>query len=491
MASAEAADPDGDDDSDLDAQDLAKLADILRQQAKRFGTKVCPYFDDSPLVNDARLKHGKDDGIEACMPLLRKMHAVRRGLNSSRLFYKKALRQINQEMTDAGDWNMTKPAVKEWVDLFTNKLRNMCRVVSQAEMKSPECDWIQKMPWKQDGAAPAKKRRKVLQKRPAASEAAIGEADEEGVADEEGEAGVGDEEYVDEEDVGEAEPPVRGRASEEFGDEEWEFGIYPSTRLAFRRKRGTKRGSRPETSLPIEVPAGANGSDRVDASWPDGMKITTHITVDEFNAMGPTIERTGAAARYEVLYQTEKKDTGSELTIEQRVDRELLIAMKEQGKGILFVPARLFGPVGEDPKMRIDPSMPTIVKAIDFMVPICERFANGDLKRGDLIAARDAKLKEEFGYDAIPRRGTKPTTLKRPAACSDETKASTEAPAIPIPSMTEMPENSSTEAPAIPNPSMQTQMSAPSSVPTQMSALSLSLEELWLQSVRRMGEPLQ
>ena len=120
-----------------------------------------------------------------------------------------------------------------------------------------------------------------------------------------------------------------------------------------------------EPSLPLQPPAGPDDT-LVVARWADGsshpLPGLTKLRLSELQ--GAPIVRT--------LWESRHAESGNRIWIDQRVDRQLLLSMYEQGKQRLQLSVNLFGNV---PNERQSPDHPAIKAALNIMVIVAEKFS--------------------------------------------------------------------------------------------------------------------
>ena len=117
--------------------------------------------------------------------------------------------------------------------------------------------------------------------------------------------------------------------------------------------------------------------------------------------------------------------TNHSLVLEQRPDRKLLLSLKEQNRQILQCIVSAFGDLPAPQPAIVGLDCLALQKARDFMLPLCEASASGDIATPDeLKSQRDEKFKL-VGKEKPTSRG-----MKRPAAATvktEKTDASTSA----------------------------------------------------------------
>ena len=102
-------------------------------------------------------------------------------------------------------------------------------------------------------------------------------------------------------------------------------------------------------------------------------------------------------------------ETKHKVTVQQRVDRILLLLLCEQQRQVLQIRMNIFGEIKNE-KEQLPIKDPVLMKAMEVMVPLAKKFVNNELRRTELKAARDEALR------SLPLPGPKPAVAKRPAA---------------------------------------------------------------------------
>jgi hypothetical protein len=128
------------------------------------------------------------------------------------------------------------------------------------------------------------------------------------------------------------------------------------------------------------------------ATWDDGMV---------WNIAGLTVKRWRAKCeakrrpKTEQLWEGTHHSSHNKLLLSQRTDRGLLLSFFEQGRQICSFPVKLFGPLPEPQPGAVPKNNETLQKAVDFLTPLCEGYATGQIVDGvELKKIRDEKLKE-------------------------------------------------------------------------------------------------
>ncbi len=207
---------------------------------------------------------------------------------------------------------------------------------------------------------------------------------------------------------------IRQRLREGFGDGSGRkqscgkgcgVGVHLSTELMLPVRT---KGSFSEPGLPVKLKKTMADDDTVNACWPDGSSHDLeNLTVKQLRELTFAKPASGEGVLFEVMHTA----TRNKITLRQKVDRKLLLVMKEQDKQVCMVFMNQFGPV-PDEGHQLEPSHTTAVAAVKFMQCLATDFANDVIKRSDLREQRDKRL-AELGIEK--NRGAK-RAMKKPAA---------------------------------------------------------------------------
>jgi hypothetical protein len=222
---------------------------------------------------------------------------------------------------------------------MTRRLRNFLHQISAAEAKKNKPEWVLKLPWV---ATPSV----------------------------------------------EATPPA---AQEKANPEDYFFGWNSELRLAFRVKHDDPKKHHDLSNAPTEPPE-SQGRELMTATWDDGMVWNiAGLTVEKWRAKCEANRR----PKQEQLWEGTHHSSHNKLLLSQRTDRGLLLSFFEQGRQICSVPVKLFGPLPEPQPGAVPKNNETLQKAVDFLTPLCEGYATGQIADGvELKKIRDEKLKE-------------------------------------------------------------------------------------------------
>jgi hypothetical protein len=121
----------------------------LRPHAVANGPSFCKYDDESKNCSDAKLKHG-NKGVEGHLELLASLQKLHNNLSFPKVALVTTLGTLLASMEDDSAWKMAEEEKKDWCETLARRLRNMCRCVSQGELKSKNSKWVKSLPWKSD-----------------------------------------------------------------------------------------------------------------------------------------------------------------------------------------------------------------------------------------------------------------------------------------------------------------------------------------------------
>ena len=395
--------------SDVPAAGDMALADLLAAKllvyAKSHGPAFCRYGDECANTNGARLILTDDEkGLKACGPLLDAIRVAKPDLVVAKSVLKEALGQVHEAMTKSKEankykqfWHMSVPELEDWTECLQRRIRNSLRCVRQGLAKSPRPEWTNCLPWVaasgsgSSGSAGTSRTWSRGSLRPREDETAAGAQDLSGSPS--------------------SSQPASAKRTKIAGKlPAYEFGFLPKVMLPWRCKQGTQFK---ETSLPIVVPEYTNPSARIVAHWPDGYQHEIDLTVEEYLEMQKSV--TKGKDQAEIHWEGKHKPSGHTLTMVQKVDRELLLLLREQSKQVLQIKVKLFGECPSD--VRVPSTSEVLKSAIEFLQPIASLYADGMIERSGLIAERDRRMKEQnIGRKPDAKFVAKPNVLKRPAA---------------------------------------------------------------------------
>ena len=327
----------------------ADLVAALLPHARALGKSWCDYRDESKTTGNAKLIHG-EGGVETKRNI--ELLTVLRGLQENLSFPKSIVRAACLEVAvtlaaEDRSWAMSAEELADYCETLTRRSRNLCRVISQAELKTPCVAWLKKMPWTNR----------------------------------------------DEDELGRK--PIRKRPSAALPLPDYDHGVLDELLLPWRAPAGSKEM---ETGFWDE--AKEDGAPAIGV-WPDGWTHEFELTWGEL-----ALRSRGRAQAAANLYEA-KHPNGHLVVVKQRTDRKLLCCVFEQKKQLLMTNMCLFGPVENEPH-QLPPGHPTVQKATAFLRELVDKYVAGDLKdKRALHAARDEALAKE-GLSMSKARSKRP-----------------------------------------------------------------------------------
>jgi hypothetical protein len=302
------------------------------------------------------------------------------------------------------NWKLKGQDAEDHIVTMSCRIRALCRVVSQAELKSGRARpaWVDQMPWRAQ----------------AAEDVEFEERPEEDEGDEE-------EEHPEEEDKEHTEDEVAAIAtiasSEEDEEEVATATVAAATvkattkkpkkkvkQTAMRKPSAARESSKPDAhekfvityseelniaikttlpsgkqdpSYPIEVKG--DSKNEVIALWASGEShVVPGLTAK--NALLPKGKQKGEG----ILWECMQDGTNHKISLKQRVDTKLLLSLFEQKAQRLSINLDVFGLI-QDQHKQLKCDDPIVVKGMELMKPIAEKFANTQLGRDDLKTERN------------------------------------------------------------------------------------------------------
>ena len=153
--------------------------------------------------------------------------------------------------------------------------------------------------------------------------------------------------------------------------------------LAYRCKANMKHK---QVSLTIVPPPDFKDDEPLVAHWDDGdVSTIPGMSWGKFRGMQDPSARTAGGS---VLWSAVQEGTNHKLTLIQKIDRNLLVVLKEQQKQVLMVRVDHFGSIPDQSK-PLPPNSEVLKKAALFMKEISMKFAKGEMKRAELIPYRN------------------------------------------------------------------------------------------------------
>ena len=241
----------------------------------------CKYSDESKNVKDAKVVHGVR-GVEGHTELLQALYSIQPNLCFSKVLMEQTLQLMLKK--GAKKWRMSIPEQHDWMTTMTRRIRNLCRVVSQAQLKQPQPTWIKNVPLI---VTPSSAKKAV--KPPAKYKYTFDN---------------------------ELQLPVRTRLSDNFA----------------------------EPGLPMTADSNLDSDGFLMAEWPDGeMAAMPGMTPESLRGMIKA--KAGSCGE---LFGMDHKESNNRVSLRQKIDRTLLMVAYEQSKILVCVRMNLFAKIEDE-----------------------------------------------------------------------------------------------------------------------------------------------
>ena len=285
-------------------------------------TKRFIMYDDAAKVSDSKTM---PELINKSHELLAGLHDADSKLAFCRSTVKAALEIVLEKRSF---FDMSEDHRKPWLETNTCRVMNLCRCVSQGDLKATRPAWANQLPWNNDGdEPPTKKSKKSL--------------------------------------AAEAKPSTS----------EWKFGWCPVVRKAWRQPQHAKGGKLKDFTEPV-VPENAKPSDPPIATWADGMTVEiTDLCCDDLSTMN--VARAGSKQSVDIFFSGEHKRTHHKVIVRERHDRAHLVSLFEQTR--------------QRCQVRVD-AFDSMKDAADLMVKVAKAFVNDEVPVEQLKQYRNKLL---------------------------------------------------------------------------------------------------
>ena len=421
---------DGDDDVTPEM-----IAESLERVARQKGITFCRYSDQTNEVQRAKL-------FEADLPaeheLLHDLKKLKANLNFKKTMMEQALEILKSKLK----WKITNADFKEYQVTMTKRMRNMCRVVNQGEVKKNKSGsgpkWLLDLPWIErcDTSSSSKKgktagdKKKEKKEKEQESEKEVKEkksekkhgndkkkekksekkqgkdkakkaSDDQKKTKKSGEKKGKKEERDDpeefeviedeeeEEESGadeEEEEESGGEATKQRGGDNLNFKFDEETMLCLKNVDGTEEWI---SSYPIDLKKDGADTDEVSAKWSDGTTAKVPgMTIGYFKIL--TNGKTSMSASTGRLWEKEQLTTKHDLYIKQRVDHCLLLSLFEQKNQICQIQLNSFGVIDE--KRQLPEDSDILKKGLAILIPIAEKFAKNEIGREEVFPYRNREM---------------------------------------------------------------------------------------------------
>ena len=355
--------------------DEGELASKVGAMQKKIGTlTLITYSDESAIPAKSRLVRGPK-GVDGNIEFLEIIHDFQPNLSFSKETVTSVLKTIVKD--NSMKFKDTKEK-EQWIEAMSRRWRNLCRNVSQAEMREPMPKWMLTIiPWHWNDAQPSDQETQITD--------TIS-----------GDEGIGAFKNADEAD----------------GPIEYETSFSSELMLPLRQRIGGNGAWEPGMMDLSDLPDASN----IVGRWPDGFTVEMKETIEFVKGLTRQSRSSGPEGSEGSLWEGEHIATKHVLTLCQRPDRKLLLSLFEQGRQILQVRMDHFGEL-DDPNTRLPRDSEILKKAVEFMKPIAELFAKNKIQKDELSSVRDNLLKKMLGPNAPTRR-----VWKKPAAADKDPK---------------------------------------------------------------------
>lgn len=388
------------DEAEIDA--IATELSVIQKQMK--SNKLIKYSDENPDPKKSKLI--KKDVIKSKSILKifeQAVHGKTVTKTTKTLIFKKVMEKNKKEMS-----LKTLEEQNRWVDIMIVRFTNLFHNFKKAQVARSK--WVREMmnddepepDIKAPGSKPSKKKEQKQTKEDCTDEENQEDDeddDEEACEEEDYEEGEEEEQELDLETELDEMVEAQEQAKEQKRNDKkkmhdhivagsnkskYEIKFSKELMLPMRKEVGPSKSTW-EVGCPIDMNDGEDDQ-QVTAQWPDGFKIDLLETYNDLKLMSP--ERSKAMKDMNLLGIKSRlsglhKATKNTITVDQRVDRHLLIGMYENGKMICSHRVDHFGPV-RNGNQRIGDEDPTLIKAFVFFKPIFTMYVNNKIKRDEL-----------------------------------------------------------------------------------------------------------
>lgn len=370
-----------------------KLKPIVKERGKSWLR-----FDEGKKVADAKTDTSM---IAKAIPIVAALHSLSSGLSFKRASMSTCVRLIFLEFRVA--WKLEPSHEKDYISTMTNRLMNLCHVVHVGEYK--QVKWASELlPWfAPAGGQPGEETAAATAATPAAAAAPSTPQGEEPAAEAAAAAPAA---------------PLQGQ---------WTYGFNVELLMAWRCPRGGK-DSDVELAMPF-VEADFEDkmdSDAVVACFSEGEDTAQipELTVGRLRLLMQQRLQHPRQSKAGPLWESRTHDTHHRLTLQQRVDRVLLLSLIEQTRQLLQIRVDLFGELPDDPPQpaRLPRHHDALTKAVEFLQPLAEAYSKGEVLQANL----KEELKKKIADSDLKQKRPKHKTDKAEAAQDQEAKDETE-----------------------------------------------------------------
>ena len=337
------------------------LVDVFHAIAATKGVKLCLYPEEKENVQEAKC-HAEH--IKKEKKLLKMLYEIDNKMAFKKSEVEKALKTVLK--TKQKTWNFKKEDASDWLDTMRRRIRCLCRIVGQQALRasSKQTAWYKEL--ELDKPTEAK-----------SDDKPTGEKSE-------SEDEVSENEQSEDEKVEEKE---EANANEEVNDKPlYVVCFFDELMLATKSDARNPKGKK-ELSAPL-VP-GDIDLELVVARFEDGAHDVPGLTNGTLRSLQSKRTSPVGTGR---LYEKTHIESKNLITIQQRVDRSLLLSLYEQSAQRLQVRMDIFGVVA-DQHTQLPADSETLKEAMAFMVEIADLFVENKISKMELKTERDKRLK--------------------------------------------------------------------------------------------------
>jgi hypothetical protein len=163
----------------------------------------------------------------------------------------------------------------------------------------------------------------------------------------------------------------------------------------------------------LESIDGLGDDEHARGKWPDGMSLELPEKASFIRNLSRTNKTNGAGSGH--FWQGIHKQASHNVSVQQRVDRNLLMSVQEQSRQVAQVRIDSFGPV-DDQTQRLSWKHQAAIDAGEFMKALAQDYCDDKIKKEDLNETKNQRLKEHVSAAkaaARPKAATKRVSSKQ------------------------------------------------------------------------------
>ena len=354
---------------------------VLLGFASEHGPNFVTYGCEAETCKHARLIVQGRDGVAGHHKLLAKLHNVQPNLSFPKRRVLSALDLVYREHRKREGWAMSKSEAEDWRVTICRRIRCLCRVVAQGQLKSSRSGWVAALPWRasetksaEEGSTHAWKTAVPAPSKKATQKHTPSHAQQ---------------------------TAKRTRINEKSHGDTYEYGFDTETQLPWRLGSDGAR----EPALPLPK-VGEYEEEELVAEWPDGHKARLPGVTGKTIAEKP-VRRTAC----EDLATMTHCKTHHKVYLRQRVDHNLIVVAFDQRKHLACIKMNLWGKIADE-RAPVDPSHPACQGCVKFMTKLIKKYCDDEVSKEGINKLKNEMLVKEFGSV----RGVPMRMMKRPAA---------------------------------------------------------------------------